>query len=173
MDPHRNFGFLLKDVSRLHTKNFERLSVDLNVNLTQCKVLAYLERHEGLSQAQLAELTDIDPMTLLRTIDRMENDGWVERRADPNDRRVRRLHLTPAATPVLEHMWDRADRARAQAFAGLSPENQEQLLDLLAKIQANLTDALQAAAPPTVSNKDSTHRPTAKRSSSRRKTKSS
>jgi len=146
MDRLRNFGFLMKDISRLHTRNFERLSSGLNLSLAQCKVLAHLERHEGLSQAKLAELADTDPMTLLRTIDRMERDGWVERRADLVDRRAYRLYLTPAAAPVLERMWSIADVAREQALTGLSATEHDQLLGLLERIQGNLTAAVSAAS---------------------------
>lgn len=148
MDRLRNFGFLLKDISRLHARNFERLGSGLNLSLAQCKVLAHLERHEGLSQARMAELADADPMTLLRTIDRMERDGWVERRADPNDRRAYRLFLTPAASPVLERMWAIADASREQALAGLSAEEHEQLFGLLGRIQGNLTVAMSTPAEP-------------------------
>jgi DNA-binding MarR family transcriptional regulator len=81
MDRLRYFGFPLKDISRLHSKNFERHSVTLNLTLAQCKALPYLQRNEGVSQVRLAELADTDPMMLVRILDRMERDGWVERRA--------------------------------------------------------------------------------------------
>src|SRR5450759_1266799 len=83
MDPFRHFGFLLKDVSRLYSRNFERHATELNLTLAQCKVLSYLQRNEGISQVRLAYLTDTDPMTLVRILDRMERDGLIERRPDP------------------------------------------------------------------------------------------
>jgi len=70
MDRLRNFGFLLKDVSRLSGLNFEREASSLNLTLAQSKVLIYLQRNEGISQVRLAELTDTDPMTLVRNLDR-------------------------------------------------------------------------------------------------------
>ena len=88
MDTLRNFGFLVRDVSRLSAKRFERNARDLELTLAQCKVLAHLSRNEGISQARLAELTETDPMTLVRILDRMQQDGWLERRPDPGDRRV-------------------------------------------------------------------------------------
>lgn len=138
MDRSRIFGFLVKDVARMHSKNFERLAAGLNLTLAQCKVLAGIERSEGLSQVKLAESADTDPMTLVRILDRMERDGWVERRPDPDDRRARRLYLTPEAAPVIAEMWQIADQSRTQALAGLSADQREQLLDLLLHVQGNL-----------------------------------
>jgi DNA-binding MarR family transcriptional regulator len=145
MDRLRNFAFLMKDISRLHSKNFERHALGLSMTLAQCKVLAHLERNEGVSQVKLADLTDTDPMTLVRILDRMERDGWVERRAHPGDRRARQLFLTKTAQPVLQEMWRVSDRVRAEAMAGLSAADREQLLDLLSRVQANLNAQLPAA----------------------------
>jgi len=139
MDRLRNFGFLLKDVSRLSGLNFQREAAGLDLTLAQCKVLIYLQSNEGISQARLAELTDTDPMTLVRILDRMERDGWVERRPDPADRRARRLFKTQAAEPVVDEVWRIADRARAAALAGLSTAERGQLIGLLERIHDNLT----------------------------------
>ena len=139
MDRVHNFGFLVKDISRLHSKNFERHAAGLNMSFAQCKVLAYLERNEGVSQVRLAELSDTEPMTLVRIIDRMEGDGWVERRADPGDRRARRLFLKDAARAVLQEMQRVASIARAEALVGLSAADRETLIDLLGRIHENLS----------------------------------
>src|SRR5215472_19153878 len=101
---HPTLGFLLKDVTRLYTRRFEERAQALSLTLPQCKALTYLARNEGVSQKRLAELIEIDPMSLVRILDRMETDGWVERRADPQDRRARSLWLTPQASPVLERI---------------------------------------------------------------------
>lgn len=148
MNRQRYFGFLLKDVSRLSAKNFERHSGDrgLGLGLAQCKVLIHLQRNQGVTQVQLAGLTDTDPMTLVRILDRMEQDGWIERRPDPADRRVRRLHLTTAATPITRQIWTIADRARAEAFEGLDDTDQEQLINLLQRIHDNLARRLPGGA---------------------------
>ncbi|MFI4978764.1 MAG: MarR family winged helix-turn-helix transcriptional regulator [Nevskiales bacterium] len=151
MDRLRNFGFLLKDVSRLSGLNFEREAVGLNLTLAQCKVLIYLQQNEGISQVRLAELTDTDPMTLVRNLDRLERDGLIERRQDPADRRARRLFMTAPAQPVLLEIWRIAARARAAALAGLSAAEQNLLVGLLEKVHANLTTLLpgaEAGAPP-------------------------
>jgi len=148
MDRVRNFGFLLKDVSRLSAKNFERhvSEVKLGLTLAQCKVLTYLQRNEGITQVRLAFLSDTDPMTLVRILDRMEIDEWIERRLDPLDRRARRLYLKPAAMPVLKQIWQLADRARAEAFAGLDTNERNLVLDLLERIRGNLAPLVPGTA---------------------------
>ena len=138
MDNTRHFGFLIKDVSRLSSLNFTREAGDLNMTLPQCKVLIHLQRNEGVSQARLAYLTDTEPMALVRILDRMEQDGWIERRPDPADRRARRLYMTKAATPVMDEVWRIADRARAAALAGLSAADRSQLISLLERVHQNL-----------------------------------
>jgi MarR family transcriptional regulator, transcriptional regulator for hemolysin len=130
-DRLRNFGFLLRDVHRLYAKHFERYAREIELTLPQCKVLGHLSRNEGISQARLAELTDTDPMTLVRTLDRMQQDQWIERRPDPEDRRAHRLYLREAAKPIMARMWKLADQARQEALSALSVAEREQLLDLL------------------------------------------
>ncbi len=147
LDPLRDFGFLLKDVARLHTRNFERHSSDsggthAGLTLSQCKVLSYLQRNEGISKARLAELTDTDPMTLGRLLARMADDGLIEQRLDPADRRAHCLYLKPdKAQRVLQEIWRIADRSRAESLVGLSAADRSQLMVLLRRIQSNL-DAL-------------------------------
>jgi DNA-binding MarR family transcriptional regulator len=138
-DSLQNFGFLIRDVSRLSAKNFGRHARELDVTVAQCKVLAYLQRHEGISQARLAEITETDPMTLVRILDRMEQDGWIERRADPGDRRAHRLFLLDPARPVLQRIWKIADQSRAEALGALSLPEREQLVSLLQRVHARLS----------------------------------
>lgn len=146
MDPLRNFGFLLREVSSLSALNFERYSGDLGLSLQQCRVLTYLQRNEGISQVRLAALTDTDPMTLARTLERMEGDGWIERSPDPADRRARRIFLRPPAHALLQEIWRVADRARIDAMTGLSAADRAQLMGLLERVRSNLNTALEANA---------------------------
>jgi MarR family transcriptional regulator for hemolysin len=139
VDRLRNFGFLMRDVSRLYAAYFQRFARDLGLTLPQCKVLGHLSRNEGISQARLAELTDTEPMTLVRTLDRMQDDGWIERRPDPADRRAHRLYLREAAKPILNRMWKIADQCREEAMAGLSPTEYEQLIGLLERVHGTLS----------------------------------
>jgi MarR family transcriptional regulator, transcriptional regulator for hemolysin len=146
MDRSGNLGFLLKDVTRLYTKRFEQRAQGLALTLAQCKTLAYLSKNEGVSQKRLAELIEIDPMSLVRILDRMEADGWVQRRSDPDDRRARSLVLTENAKPILEHIWQLASETRAEALEGLSTDERTSLVDLLERLHENLL-ALQPLPP--------------------------
>jgi len=137
-DRLRNFGFLVRDVYRLYTKHFERYASEIELTLPQCKVLGHLSRNEGISQARLAELTDTDPMTLVRTLDRMQQDQWIERRPDPEDRRAHRLYLCEVAKPIVQRMWRLADQARHDALSVLTVAEREQLLDLLERVHGAL-----------------------------------
>jgi DNA-binding MarR family transcriptional regulator len=147
MDRLRTIGFLLKDVTRLYTRRFEERAQDLSLTLAQCKALSYLTRNEGVSQKRLAELTELDPMSLVRILDRMEADGWVARRPDPQDRRARTLWLTPQAGPVLERIDKIARDTRAETLAGLSESERELLTKLLARMHENLSSLKPCAAP--------------------------
>jgi MarR family transcriptional regulator, transcriptional regulator for hemolysin len=148
MDRIRNLGFLLKDVSRLWVRYFESLADQIGMTLTQAKVLVFLSRNEGCTQARLAELCDTDPMTLVRVLDRMEKDGFLERRPDPSDRRVYRLFLKPASDPILAEITRIGDRARGEALAGLSTEERTQLIALLERVHGNLLTLIPTASEP-------------------------
>ena len=145
IDSLSTFGFLLKDVSRLFSSNFERHGAAIGLKLPQCRVLGYLQRNEGISQTRLAELTDIDPMTLGRLLVRMEAGGLVERRSDPRDGRAHTLHLCPKAGPLLDEISRLSERAHVEALTGLDAADRNQLAALLQRIRDNL-DALMPEA---------------------------
>src|SRR5882724_272960 len=113
----RNFGFILKDVARLYSRRFEDRAVGLSLTIGQCKALGILARNEGISQKRLSELAEIEPMTLVRILDRMESDAWIERRPDPVDRRARTLYVTPRAAPILDQITQLSAQMRAGALA--------------------------------------------------------
>jgi MarR family transcriptional regulator for hemolysin len=134
----RTFGFLLKDISRRYVHRFEERARALRLTLPQCRVLVQLSKREGVSQAELAALADLEPMTLVRVLDRMEADGWVERRSDPSDRRARCLYLTPAGRPLVADVWRLVDLTRTESVAGLSPEAVEEFIGYMETIRGNL-----------------------------------
>ncbi len=138
LDRFANLGFLLKDVGRLYTRRFEERAHGLALTLPQCKALAYLSKNEGVSQKRLAELIEIDPMSLVRILDRMEADGWVQRRSDPEDRRARSLMLTEKAKPLLEHIWRLAAQTRGEVLDGLANDERTKLMELLERVHRNL-----------------------------------
>ena len=137
-DRFRQLGFLLKDVSRRYTRRFEERAQRFALTLPQCRVLILLQDNEGVSQKRLAELAELDPMTLVRILDRMEADGWVQRRFDPTDRRAHTIWLTAAAGTVLEQIWRLIGETRAEMLQGLSGEERAQLVALLERVHANL-----------------------------------
>ena len=133
------FGFLLHDTARLQRRAFERRAKGTGLTRAQWAVLAYVARNEGSSQAALADMLDIEPITLVRLLDKLETAGLVERRPDPADRRVRRLHLTAATAPLLDQMQVLAAETREVALAGLTDGERQQLTDLLMKVRSNLS----------------------------------
>jgi len=138
MDRLRNFGFLLRNVSNRYVLRFEQRARGISLTLAQCKALVRLEKNEGISQAGLAELADIEPMTMVRILDRMEADGLLERRPDPADRRARRLYLTGKAKPLLDEIWHLAELTRAETFAGISRKDREAFIDMLERMHRNV-----------------------------------
>jgi MarR family transcriptional regulator for hemolysin len=141
------FGFLLHDTARLLRRDFERRSKDTGLTRAQWAVLAYVARNEGSNQAALADMLEIEPITLVRLLDKLEAAGLVERRPDPADRRVRRLYLTEATGPLLGQLQDLASETRESALAGLSESERQQLTDLLMKVRANLSGRDLGAKP--------------------------
>jgi DNA-binding MarR family transcriptional regulator len=137
LNPLRTFGFLLKETSRLYVQRFEQRAGVLGLTLPQCKVLVYLADHEGISQVQLAELTELEPMTLVRTLDSLESHGWLERRNDPADRRARRLYLKAKGKPLMEEIWHLVDLTRREAFSGISRKHADLVIELLEKVRSN------------------------------------
>ena len=145
--PDPVFGFLVHDISRLLRKRFDRRARDIGLTKSQWIVLAHLARHEGIHQGGLAEILELEPATLARHLDRLEDTGWIERRPDPSDRRAWRLHLTAKATPVLEKMGGLVEVTTQEALAGLSRDERERLQSYLLTIRANLADRPAAEAP--------------------------
>ncbi len=149
--PHRTFGFLLHDVARLMRKRFEQKAKTLGLTRSQWQVLAHLARHEGIGQSALAEILEIEPITLGRLLDRLEAAALVERRAHPRDRRAWQLFLADKAHPILDEVWTLASETQDEAMAGLPPSERERLLNTLLAIRANLSERTVArAATPSI-----------------------
>jgi DNA-binding MarR family transcriptional regulator len=140
-DPSSQFGFLLAEVSRRYVRRFEQRAREVQLTLPTCRVLAYLERHPGISQARLAEFTALEPMAVVRVLDRLQADGLVERRPDPADRRVHSVHLSAAAAPVLAEVKRLAALTRAETFGGIEPARRDAFLAVLEQLRDNLAAA--------------------------------
>jgi DNA-binding MarR family transcriptional regulator len=138
-DPERSFGFLLHDCARLMRRNFERRARAIGLTRAQWAAIAHLRRNEGCNQSTLADLLEVEPITLARLLDRMEAAGWVKRRPDPKDRRARLVFLTEKAKPLIDQLTDFAADTRAVALAGMAPEEQEKAIDLMIRVRGNLS----------------------------------
>lgn len=134
-----SIGFLIHDVARMMRWNFDRQAQGLGLTRAQWSVLAHLKRNNGAQQKVLAELMDVKPITLARHIDRLEQQGWVQRRDDPDDRRSKRLYLLPRAEPQLKLMQNLGQKVRKQALAGISEQEEHLLTELLTRIRDNLS----------------------------------
>jgi DNA-binding MarR family transcriptional regulator len=149
-DPYltRSLGFLLADVSRLVRRRFDQRASGLGLTRAQWRVLAQLRRREGINQTALAEILEIEPITLGRHIDRLVEKGFVERRPDPADRRAWRLHLRSEVQPVLDRLREMSGLTSREALAGISEADRDRLIELLLIIKGNMLalDAAETAA---------------------------
>lgn len=136
---NETIGFLLHDAARLLKRDFERRARSLGLTRAQWQTLFHLARNEGCNQAALADVLEVEPITLARVIDRLESSGLVERRTDPTDRRARLLFLGPDATPLLEQLRALGAETREVALTGVSDEDRVLLTELLGRIRANFT----------------------------------
>ena len=136
---NETIAFLVHDVARLMRARFDGHARALGATRQQWRVLINLASlGEGPTQAELAERIDVEPITLCRMIDRLSEAGLVERRADPRDRRVRRLHLLPPAHQLVEKLSALAVELEDQALAVLPPAARIALRDNLIRLRDGL-----------------------------------
>ncbi|MCS0495662.1 MarR family transcriptional regulator [Ancylobacter sp. MQZ15Z-1] len=141
MDNEPTLGFLLHDVARLLRKRFEQRAKESGLTRTQWQTLAYLSRNEGIQQGCLADMLEVEPITLARVVDKLEQRGLIERRAHPTDRRVWLLYLREGARPLIEQMHVVGDATRHDALEGLSAEKRRSLVEALSMMKSNLVAA--------------------------------
>lgn len=133
-----SIGFLIGDVARLLRRRFDERARAIGVTRPQWRALTALSRCEGLHQGALAERLEVEPITLCRMIDRLEDAGLVERRRAPADRRAWHIYLTDKSRPLLDQLRGLADDLSAQALDGLPVAEQERLTAVLDRIRDNL-----------------------------------
>jgi MarR family transcriptional regulator for hemolysin len=145
-----NIGAMLHDVARLIRRRFERRARQTGLPITrqQARALLHIARNEGLSQAAVATMLDIEPIALVRMLDRLHEEGLVERHPHPTDRRVRTLWLTPLAWGVIDRVLALNAEIREEACAGLPPATREMLMRALGHMKGNLivAEASESAA---------------------------
>ena len=129
--------FEIGETAHALRKDFDRRAAGMGVTRAQWKVLFRLTRHPGLRQIELADMLDIEPITLSRIIDRLQESELVERVADPSDRRAWRLHVTARARPLVEKLRAVADEMIADAFAGIDPKDIEITRQVLGRVREN------------------------------------
>ena len=143
---HPDMLSLLHDLARQLRLDADRRAAHHGMTRAQWVILMRLERQPGLSQKELAEILEVEPITVARLIDRLEERGMVQRRDDPNDRRIWRLHLCPPAQPVLDDLaGERTDMLR-MVSAGLDPALLAATLAGLRRMKANVTDDIRSKA---------------------------
>jgi len=136
---HDMLGFLLADVSRMMRRAFNKhIEGCGSLTLAQARALIYISRHEGIRQSHLADMLEILPITLTRLIDQLVNDGLVERKPDPNDRRAHKIFITEQAPPTLKSIQEAVVSTQADALIGLDKQQSALLLSALQKMRDNL-----------------------------------
>ncbi|MGE5163825.1 MAG: MarR family winged helix-turn-helix transcriptional regulator [Sphingobacteriales bacterium] len=144
--PKREFAFTIMDVARLLKTYADQRARQFGISRAQWAVLMRIDRNEGLKQSELAEMLDLQPITLTRLLDRLADNGLIERRADPNDRRANRLYLKPAAKPLLGRLADLGADMMETVLEGISSTSIERMLKEFSAVKDNLRSAIAANA---------------------------
>jgi MarR family transcriptional regulator, transcriptional regulator for hemolysin len=142
----RDILMLIHDVARITRVRFDQRARSKGMTRAQWVILARLERQPGLSQNEMASILEVEPISVGRLIDRLEARGLVERRADPADRRVRRLHLLPAAKPILDEITDQRDLLSTEVLEGIEHDERSRLVEAFLRMKCNLTETPQPKA---------------------------
>ncbi|HEX3487436.1 MAG TPA: MarR family transcriptional regulator [Micropepsaceae bacterium] len=137
-DLERDPIVVVSDVARLIRTRADARARAHGMTRAQWMILVRLERQPGMSQNELACLIEVEPITVARLVDRLEARGFVERRSDASDRRIWRLHLTAAATPMLEEILKARAELNEMLCAGIPPKTLEAVIDCLLEMKANL-----------------------------------
>lgn len=142
--PADNVGYLIGDVSRMIRTVYDRHVEPLGLTRAQWRVMVYLNRLENCTQTELANALEIEKPTLGKHVERLEAKGWVTRQPDARDARSKILSLTPAARPVLDTMFERANQVLDGIFDGIGSEDADRLTATLMQIKSNLTGMMDA-----------------------------
>ena len=138
----REIAFIIMDVARLLKTYADQRARQFGISRAQWAVLIRIDRNEGLKQSELADMLDLQPITLTRLLDRLADSGLIERRADPNDRRANRLYLKPAAKPLLGRLSELGADMMEIVLDGLPTGSVERMLKELGQIKDNLRSAI-------------------------------
>jgi DNA-binding MarR family transcriptional regulator len=134
-----NIGMMLAQVSRLMRRSFDERAKGIGVTRPQWQVLSLLYLREGINQGGLAEILEVEPISLGRMIDRLQEAKLVERRPDPTDRRAWRLFLTDKGTELLDQLRPLARETYNIALDGIEPDELAQVFSVLGRMRSNLS----------------------------------
>ena len=134
----QRLGFLMHDVSRLRRTVFDDFMRPLNITRSQWWVLAYLSRHDGMIQSDLASVLELGKAALGSLIDRLEAAGLVRRGADETDRRAKRVYLSTAGAHLIKEMRVLSNDMSERILDGLNDDTRHELADLLGRVKDNL-----------------------------------
>jgi DNA-binding MarR family transcriptional regulator len=134
-----NIGMMLAQVSRLMRRSFDERAKGIGVTRPQWQVLSLLYLREGINQGGLAEILEVEPISLGRMIDRLQEAKLVERRPDPADRRAWRLFLTEKGTELLDQLRPLARETYEIALEGIDSEELDKVFDVLRRMRSNLS----------------------------------
>ncbi len=141
----QNFLFTLAELQRVLRVYADKEAARFGITRAQWAVLAKVERNEGMSQAELAEQMEMQPITLTRLVDKLCENNWIERRGDANDRRINRLYLLKAGRQLLGKLSGLRSELTATALDGILPADAHRLLTQLEAIKENVRNAIQNA----------------------------
>jgi MarR family transcriptional regulator for hemolysin len=149
---NREIAFTIMEVARMLKTYADQRARCFGISRAQWVVLVRLDRTEGLKQSELAEILELQPISLTRVLDRLAENGLIERRADPHDRRVNRLYLTPAAKPLIAKLTDLGLEMMNTVLDGIDGKDADRLLRDLGVMKDNLRAAISrnALQPETV-----------------------
>jgi MarR family transcriptional regulator, transcriptional regulator for hemolysin len=138
----REIAIGLIDGARMLRTYADQRARQFGISRSQWTVLMRLDRFEGLKQSELAEVLDLQPISLTRLLDRLAENGLIERRPDPNDRRANRLYLMPAARPLLIQLSELGEDVMGTVLDKMDEASRERLLKNLDAIKDNLREAI-------------------------------
>jgi DNA-binding MarR family transcriptional regulator len=136
----RNIGFLVSDIARLIGVEYNRIMKPMGLTTPQFRMIMQLQRQDGVTQSSLANILAVGKVSTSGLIDRLEQSGWIERRADPNDRRSNLIYLTDKGHKIESRMLDTGKALTKQTLKNLDTKQRSTLIDLLVTVKANLLE---------------------------------
>ena len=142
LDKDLGIGYLVTDIARLMSTQYNRIMKPTGITRAQWRVILQLKRRDGQTQSELANVLDMGKVSVGGLVDRLEERNWVERRADPKDRRMNRVYLTKKAGEIDDKMTKTGHILVDQTFRNLSPDERDTLINLLIAVKRNLLEDL-------------------------------